>query len=191
MGLSVTIPATDTPVSVADVRDHLRIDHTDEDELLASYVRAATSWAEGVLGLSLMPRTLRQTRPCFGDRMELASGPVSAVSSIGYRDLDGADQVLDPSGYLAILDEVVPYVCLAPGQSWPGTQVHPQAVTITYVAGHASAGAISQDIRQAILLVVGQFYEFREPIVAGAGLAKVPMAAEALLQPHRVIGGTS
>ena len=194
MGLTVTSPAETAPVSVAEVRAHLRIDHTDEDELLAGYVRAATDWCENFLGRSLVTRTLRLTRPRFPGScgaIELPDGPVASVTEIGYRDLDGADQVVPAEDYIAVLDAVVPWVEPVSGVSWPATELHPQAVRVTYVAGYGDADAVPRDIRQAILLLVGQFAEFREQVVGGAALSEVPMGVTALLFPHRVIGGTS
>lgn len=42
------------------------------------------------------------------------------------------------------------------------------------------------DMKAAVLLTLGSFYEQREDQVVGQGVTKLPRGAEALLWPHRV-----
>jgi len=59
----VTAPA-DRPVTLAEVKNHCRIDHSDDDTLVQSYIDAAVAHVEGwsgVLGRCLVTQTWRQT----------------------------------------------------------------------------------------------------------------------------------
>lgn len=44
------------------------------------------------------------------------------------------------------------------------------------------------DIRAAMLLLIGHWYSNREAVVVGQAPSSVPFAVEALLQPHKIYG---
>ncbi|QLY36012.1 phage gp6-like head-tail connector protein [Citrobacter freundii] len=44
------------------------------------------------------------------------------------------------------------------------------------------------DVKAAMLLLIGNWYENRESVVIGDTVAEVPFAVEALLQPYRIYG---
>ncbi|MCX0499734.1 head-tail connector protein [Erwinia billingiae] len=44
------------------------------------------------------------------------------------------------------------------------------------------------DIRSAMLLLIGHWYSNREAVVIGQTATEVPFAVEALLQPHKIYG---
>jgi len=64
------------------------------------------------------------------------------------------------------------------------------AIDITSEGVPASAayfiGEMPQHIRQAMLLMIGHYYEHREPIIAGQIISEVPMSAKFLLDTERV-----
>ena len=47
--------------------------------------------------------------------------------------------------------------------------------------------AVADDIRLAMLLLVGHWYENREPVTIGSTANSVPLSFEMLLRPHRLI----
>lgn len=112
--------------------------------------------------------------------------PLQAVSSLQYYDSNGTLQTWDPSLYLVDADAEPGRVSPVYGQSWPSTQARQAAVTVTYTAGYgATADAVPLAIRQAIKLMVSQFYEFREPVVPES-LQTVPLSVASLLEAYRV-----
>lgn len=54
----------------------------------------------------------------------------------------------------------------------------------TYTAGYA-AGEEPADIRLAVCQLVGHWYENREPVMAGASVAEIPLTVRDLLAPWR------
>jgi uncharacterized phiE125 gp8 family phage protein len=64
----------------------------------------------------------------------------------------------------------------------------PARYRVTYAAGYTAAGdvwAAPVDIQQAVLLLVGHWFENREAVVVGeSGTAELPLAVSALLDPH-------
>lgn len=47
---------------------------------------------------------------------------------------------------------------------------------------------LNEDVRTAMLLLVGHWYANREAVVSGNTPAELPLAVEALLQPYRIYG---
>lgn len=47
---------------------------------------------------------------------------------------------------------------------------------------------LNDDVKAAMLLLIGHWYTNRESVVVGQTVAEVPFAVEALLQPYRIYG---
>jgi uncharacterized phiE125 gp8 family phage protein len=74
--------------------------------------------------------------------------------------------------------------------SWPSATLRDvNGVNVRFVAGFGSAGTtVPQPIRQAILMLVGHYYENREAILATGAMPKeVPLGVDSLLWPKRVL----
>ena len=187
----VTGPAAD-PVSLADVKAHLRIDGALEDATLLAYVQAARLHLEGRdgwLNRALITQTWDYTLDRFPITVCGASWdptiyvplpPLQSVTSITYTDTNGAPQVLAPTEYdidtKADPGRIVP----AYGKYWPATRAVVNAVTVRFVAGYgAGAAAIPRPIRLALLGLVGDYNEHRDTD------GPTPKWIEALLAPFR------
>jgi uncharacterized phiE125 gp8 family phage protein len=179
------------PVSLEEVRGHLRIDHTDEDPTLQLYIDAATGYLEGRTGIltrALVTQSWQQFYSVFTDPIILPLGlqPVQSVTSINYYDADSASQVLSDTLYRLVHAELGPRIERTTADAWPATAVRDDAVTVEFVAGDAPA-AVPAPIRQAMLLLIGHWYAQREAVAAGT-YAEVPYAVHALLIGHARVG---
>jgi uncharacterized phiE125 gp8 family phage protein len=184
-----TVAPASAPVTLAEAKLHLRVDHADEDTLIDSLIAACVQrldgWA-GVLGRALVTQTWRQDYERFEPRMRLPLFPAQSVSGISYMDTAGATQTASSALYELLRDELGDYVALKPNQSWPLTGGAASAASITYVAGESACPA---PIRAALLLMIGDLYRNRESIVIGAAATAIPMSTtvDALLAPYRRI----
>lgn len=187
-GFRVTVAPTAEPVSLLEAKEHARVSVNEDDGLIAGYILAARRYAEAETGLLLMPQTVEMTLDAFptGPIIELARAPVQSISSVNYADSAGADQVWPSSGYVLDAHRHRPALRLAYGESWPAARSQPNAVTITFVAGFAEVNAEWEQIRQAMLLLIGHWYEHREVVVVGSTVNEVPLAVTSLLCQHRI-----
>lgn len=177
------------PVSLEDAKAHCRVDHSDDDGLIAALIDAATAHLDGytgILGRALVTQTWRQDFSRFGSCLRLPIAPVSQVSAVTYQDVDGVSRTADPAIYDLLADARGPYLALRSGASWPPTYRRPDAVSVTYIAG-AEPDAVPTPIKQAILLTIGHWYENREAVSAGDA-REVPLAVTALTAPYRRVG---
>jgi len=180
--------STAEPLSLTDAKHHLRVDTTDDDTYISALIVAAREYAEIFLGRKLMTGTLTQYFDTFSDAMELKRPPLASVTSITYVDSDGDTQTLADTVYDVDITVEPGLVRLAYDQSWPTIRTTPNAITITYVAGYGDATDVPKGIRQAMLLLISNWYENREATLSGTIIAKVPLALESLLLANRMPG---
>ena len=182
----VTAPATE-PVSLAEAKGHLRYEDSADETYITALITAARQHAEELCWRGFITQTWELVLPCFPDcdrPIELPMGQVSSITSLKYIDQNGVEQTLDSDTY-SLESEPPAKVHLAPDESWPSTQRRWDAVTVRYVVGWADAAAVPKPIKQALLLLIGQMYEFRTNDLAG-GVSPQSLAAEALLAPYRL-----
>lgn len=186
MGLTlVTAPAVE-PVSLQEAKDHLRVDHASDDALIEALIAAARRQAENITGLRLVAQTWRWTLDGFVDVLRPPIGPVSAVNSIKYLDTAGVEQTLAAAKYRADLAETPERITPAYGESWPSTYDVTAAVKVELQIGFGGfPAAVPDDIRLAMLLIVGRYYAHREDVITGTIVAELPGAASSILVQHR------
>lgn len=181
--LRLIVAPTETPVTLAEAKTHLRITDDAEDAIVALYLAAAVANIDGKLG-RLGRALVTQTWELVCDRLpygaiELPLGPLQSVVSIKYRDASGDEQTLPPSYYA--VDTASDPGRVSPIGNWPATTGE---VVIRYVAGYGGLASVPAAIKAAILLMVGDLYENRETSIVGATRVDNP-TVDSLLFPYR------
>ena len=184
----VTPPASSL-VSLAETKAHLRVEHAEEDALIQGMIDAATSHLDGYHGRAhraLVTQTWRQDFAEFCDKLRLPLHPVASVSSVTYIDTAGVQQTLASTEWQLLADERGGYVATRPGKFWPALGDAVPAVSVTYIAGQ-SASDVPKAIKQAMLLIIGDWHRNRETVAMAAGMKSIPSSGtvDALLAPFR------
>lgn len=184
-----TAPAFE-PVTVAEAKAHLRVDVSDDDPLITALIVAARQAFEEINGRSLFTMTWKLILDRWPNRsyIVLPRPPLASVTSVVYQPTTGSPVTWDAANYVVETLRTPGRVHLADGISWPDADLRDASpITITYVAGWATTGAIPQRYKQAILLLVGHWYENRETIVTSGAIPKsLPLAFESLVLMDRV-----
>jgi uncharacterized phiE125 gp8 family phage protein len=187
MALVLTSGPTSEPVTVAEAKAHLRVDAANEDTLIASLILTSRLHVETALGLALLTqswRLLLDRWPPEKD-LELPLRPLQSIDAVRVLPAEGAPTVIDPSAYLADTASVPPRL-IRTGVIWPQPGKAAGGVEIDFTAGYgASAADVPAPIRQALLLLIANWYERREPIEVGSPETTVPAAVCDLLEPYR------
>lgn len=190
----VTEPAAE-PVSVADINDFLRLTGTgaSSDTVIAGLITAARRYCEQVQGRAYIDQTLRLTLDGFPGRdyIELPRSPVSTVASVTYYSTGNTAATMTAANYFVDTASTPARVHLAYGEVWPSETLRPaNGVVVQYTAGYGSAAtSVPQEVKQAIKLLVGHFWENREATTfTGTVQAReLPLGVESLLWLERVV----
>lgn len=177
----ITAPA-DEPVTLADAKDWLKIDGTDEDRLVTALISSARLAVEAATGLFLLPQTWRLS---FDDwppsgRLVLPYAPLQSVQVFRVINANGnASAVplnnlnIDPAGRQ-------PRIALKSAPPAKNQDLH--AYEIDVIFGYGDANAVPETLKLAIKMLVAFWHENRGD--EGASVAqKWPDAISALLTP--------
>jgi hypothetical protein len=117
------------------------------------------------------------------------AGTATASCIIKYYDTDDTEYFLDGSYYsVDDKDQYAPKVYLRYGQSWPSTTLRPyNGVCITFTCGYGDASAVPENLIEAMMLLIGHYYENREAVITGQPAAELPLGVERLLWKERVL----
>ena len=209
-------PATE-PIDVVTMKNYLRVDISDDDDLIGSLISVARERAEDMTGMCLLPQQWtfsfdRFPRHCYesfaglatdrlylhehrrnsmfmhdGNAIILPRGPVQSVDSITYKDAFGDVQTLDPSRYQ--VDSLSSPARINPvyGTTWPIALPDQNSITVMFTAG---CDSIPQSFIHAIKLIVGTYYENRAEVVQGSGnfnSLPLPLSATSLLATYEML----
>ena len=180
------------PISVAEVKLHIRVDQSDEDTLMAMIITAARQHAEQITARSFMTQKWAYILDGFydgsGQTIRLEKGPVNSVDSITYIDMAGVLQTMPPTDYA--VDYTGPLTRITPkfGKIWPITLPQMATVIINFTAGYGDATQVPEGLKSWIKLRCGTLYENREDVLIGQRFTVVDLNfVDTLLDPYRIL----
>lgn len=178
-----TAPASE-PITASEAKMHLRVSHDTEDDLIERLITAAREWCEAYQNRCYITQTLTAYSTGFAKwTLTLPRRPVQSVTSIVYVDTDGNSQTMDAEDYR--VDLVSGTLEPIYGTTWPVALPVSQSVAIEYVAGYGDASDVPSRVKQAMLLLIGHWYENRELEVIGTTTSPLKFAIDSLLSLDR------
>jgi uncharacterized phiE125 gp8 family phage protein len=184
-----------TPLSLTEVKAHLRVDGTDQDSVIQMYLDAATAYVDGewgYLGRALVTQTWRltiDTFPCAEIKIPLP--PLQSISSVGYFDSAGDFQTLAEDVDYFVDDQSEPG-WITPMTTWPTTLDAINSVRIEFIAGYAGTSSppsltenIPAAIKQGMLLLITDWMEHRQNILT-ENINGLPFGTTALWTKYKI-----
>lgn len=178
--------AIQSPVSLEEAKNHLRVVTTTEDAYITSLCLAATAWAEKFQNRTFVSRARTMVLDKFPAVIRPSYPPLVSVTSIVYVDTDGDSQTLAAEKYRVDTVSEPGRITVAYDLSWPDTRAVTNAVTIVYQAGYGNAAKVPDDVKHAIKLMLTHFFENRLP-VSDEKMEIVPMSVQSLLWMDRIL----
>lgn len=186
--LELLDPPATTPITLAEVKDQLRVEADDDDAILTRLIDVAVAYTDvkGALGQAMITQKWGQwvnsTPP---QTVSLILGPTTGVTAVKYYDTDGNLQEDTLSNYQVTGTEFATIIGPKTGFNWPVTQQRSDAIRIEYEIGYGEATTdVPQTIRHALMLLVGHWYDNRENTQMDE-LSNIPFGFEHLLNIHR------
>lgn len=204
MGISVVAGPTTEPVTLSEAKAHLRVSIADDDGLIAGYILAARHWIEGEIHRPIVSRVYEYTidydwpHRWHEQWIELPFPPLRSVLSVSYVDPSGGTQALGTNQYRVLTNRPKGVIVPTYGETWPDVRAQPEAIAVTFIAGYTgyvysgvspsvsvTGPGVPDDLRHAILLLVGHWYENRETVNVGNITSELPFTVEALISGYR------
>lgn len=201
----VTAPAVE-PVTLAEVKTHLRMDTGDADALITSLITAAREWTENYTGRAFINQTWRMWLDNWPlpnrdgiSCVILSRAPLLSVSSVKVYDEDDNSTTWSADNYFVDTAREPGRLALRTGAVWPTFERSANGIAIEYVAGYGSAASnVPETIKTAIKQLVAHWYEHRGDAVLSPSnrgdtmvlqaFVNIPLVIQALLAPYRVMG---
>lgn len=193
----VIIAPTDPPVSLTDMKSHLRVEIDDDDSIITALTTAATQYVEKIAGLAPVDQTLELRLDTYPpQRFIQLRGPLLHLLSYKYTDADGDLQDQDADSYIveSSLKNIAPRIVPAYNATWPYAMPVSDSLRVQWRAGFVDrTGSPTEDMTKipgpllsAVKLHVEAHYERDERTF------KMLMdAVDALLSPYRVSFGVA
>jgi hypothetical protein len=205
-----TSPAIE-PITLDELKSHLRIDTASEDDFLKVLISSSRRNVERMLSRTLIttiwdlwldhfPVETRQrgdgsdwwdgvkegpiTMVDHTKRyIELPRSPVQSVTHLKTFDDNDNETTFSSSNYFVDTASDPGRLVLNDGQTWPTDDLRSaNGINVQYVAGYGSnEGDVPEDIRVAIKMIAAHYYENR-----GDSDAKFPKTALHILQPYQI-----
>ncbi|MGV8856709.1 MAG: head-tail connector protein [Devosia sp.] len=176
--------AAGEPVSLAEAKAFLKVDDTIEDGLISTLIGAARLHVEGVTGQALLAQSWRVVLDCWPESrvVRLPVTPFISVTEITAYDDNGAAHPVPLAQFVSAPDRLLLPLTVA---GMPALRER-QGIEIDYVAGFGSAPEdVPADIGQALLVLIGYWYEHRDAVIVAGSGAVVPTGFDRLVAGYK------
>jgi len=193
---------------------HLRVTDGSEDTAIGIYLKSAIASVQKMTGKLLAPAQVKQVVAGFPgwtgyrggyagsgywngdcariggvDPIRLWYGPIDAATAALMIEYDDPNGAATPLTDFRIIEGSNAKLLPAYGSYWPIAQSADGSVRIAYTAGYAD-GQVPPELDQAVLYLVGHYFENRNAVEAGlrAAAVEIPLAVADLIAPYRPVG---
>jgi len=167
-----SVEATLIPLTAADVREHSRINQTEEDPYIESCIQAARTYFEDVNDMTFLTTTWIAYWERFETPLIIPRPPYATVTTLTYVNengvvtgiTEGTDFVVDNKSMFA---EIKPYE----GLSWPSDVEDDgyNAVVLTFVAGYTTVAKIPENFIHGLRMAVEVMADRAGPFASAVG----------------------
>jgi uncharacterized phiE125 gp8 family phage protein len=179
----LTPPAIE-PVSLAEAKAYLRVEHGDDDDVIAALIVSARIYVEAQTRRALITQEWRLVLDAWppNGRIEVRPAPLRSLIAARVHDFDGNSEALDPDVFVQDTAGSAlvfpPWAMVQPGRIAAGIELD-----VSAGCGDAAAD-VPEPLRQAIRLLLAHWYENRG--LTGAAPIS-PATIPALLAPYRMV----
>lgn len=156
MAIKILVEPAIEPVTLLESKAWLRLDNTDEDDLLTALIKTARTRAETITNRAMITQTVQETvtRYSANGVIDLSFAPMQAINSVVKIASSGAETILVPTDYFADLDNNRIKVNSLSGAA---------SFRVEYIAGYGLLAAdVPAPLKTAILLQIAWLFEHRD-----------------------------
>ncbi len=174
------------PLSLAEAKAYLRVEHDADDAVIGALIVAARTQVEALTRRALISQTWRfvyDAWPADGC-VRLKMGPMQSVVALRVYNESGAAHAQDVESLVldkaALVIAAPPFALPLPGRSTAGIELDLR------LGFGDSAGSVPETLRLALRMLVAHWYENRGLVAIGQSVAMMPSSVNALIASYRV-----
>ena len=193
MNLVLKTPPAVEPISLVELKKHLRLDieDTNEDIDLTAYLIAAREYCEDYQNRAYITQTWERSFDYWPRSViELPKGSLQKVDLVSYKDSNGTIvELIEMVDYVFSARGILGRITPAYGKTWPSFTPFPlDAIVIEFTCGYGdSATNIPAKTIQAMKMLTSHWYEHRTPLSeTGQAPQEIAFAVSALLRGNRI-----
>jgi uncharacterized phiE125 gp8 family phage protein len=189
MNLALISPPAAEPVTLADMKLHLRVSHSSEDALISGLIKAAREELEQATGLALIAQGWRLYLDCWPGRQTVLihKAPVIALTAVTVYDAAGAPSSPSLSGFVLDRFSRPARIAIPDSVADPGKKLN--GIEIDFTAGFGVTGVdVPDGLKRAIMLLAAHWYEFRGAETFERESAAWPPSFERFVSRYRRVG---
>lgn len=190
MATRVSVPPVEEPLTLEEAKAQCRVDTQDDDTLLTTLIIAARRHCEKIDWRAYITQTLEtwlDAWPADGV-IHVPRPPLQSVTSVVYYNAADTAATLSAASYIVDTVSQPGRIVLRTGSAWPTTTLRAaNGICITHVAGYGLAVDMPEDIKNAMKLLIGHWYENREDSTVGAVSRSIDFGVRALLGIDRAM----
>ena len=177
------------PVTLAEAKAHLRVEHDDADDAIAALIAGARVHIEAQTRRALITQVWRLTRDVWpiDGRILVLPAPLRQLAAARVVMLDGTQQSINTNLFTADKAGAPAILAFGPG-TLPMSDRPVAGIELDVEVGYGdSSGDVPAPLRQAIRLLIAHWYENRGITASGREAAMLPHTVSALVAPYRVL----
>lgn len=187
------------PISLDSVKTYLRVETTDEDALIESFLDAAVSYCQDISNTIVVSTSILVYYSDFPPSGVPIAVPVGSAlyartptPTIQYTDISGATVTLNDITDFTSYKQGANFIIIPQSGEWPTDydRTGPRGVQVSWSVQGDSTNLGQRQFWIAVQMLVGHWYATRDAVVCGSA-GEVPFGVNALLQNSTFYGGLS
>lgn len=177
------------PITLAEAKQHLRVEHDDDDDIIAALIAGSRIHVETQTRRALITQSWRLVRDVWPESGFVAVLPVplAALDAARIYKADNTTQAIDAAAFVVDRAAAPARLGFTRG-SLPVPERRIAGIEIDVTCGYGDApDDVPEPLRQAIRLLVAHWYENRGLVAAGGDVVVLPQTAAALIAPYQVL----
>tara|TARA_R110000823_G_scaffold17068_1_gene54297 strand:+ start:1963 stop:2568 length:606 start_codon:yes stop_codon:yes gene_type:complete len=187
----IKTPNAQLIVSLDEAKTHLRIVGNDDDAYITNLIFAARDTFENYTNTLPLLTSCFMFADAWFEISTLYFSPLpnsgkAIVNQISYYDADDVQQILPTTEYIVDASHSPIRIGLSQKGKLPALSGRINQVEVAYEVGTKKVNEIPNGVKQAILILVGQWYENRQEAIIGRSVSSIPMTATYLMDRYKV-----
>lgn len=191
-GLTLQTAPASEPITLDEAKVQIGIANgiTYHDRYIENLITAARQKVEIDTGRAMINQTWDFVFDCFPlglDAIYLPKAPLSSVTHVKYYDTSNVQQTMATTVYKTLTTREPGEIRLKYQQAWPFLYSEAGVIEVRFVAGYGTtATSVPAGLRQAMLMLMGHWFNNREATITGTIQAANEFAYEALISQFLV-----